>query len=148
MNFKRWHQFLVRNSKMSMGCATKVFAVCSICQTCAALGLSQLPLPYSWKWQWARNCLITINTGCPVNLICPATWTVQVYSLNSFPQISTTKVWSRKSTFSNRYCITALGPVLLLRHDTVARILVNGSAALKKSCTPIGWKDCDSLRLL
>ena len=40
------------------------------------------------------------------------------------------------------------GPVLLLRHDAVARILANGSAAFFESCAPIGWKDCDSVRSL
>ena len=122
---------------MSMGCATKLFAVCSICQTCTALGLSQLPLPYGWKSQWTQNCLLTINARCLVNHIWPATCTVPVYSMNSFPQISTTKVWSRKSTFSNRYCITALGT---LCPDAVARILANGSAAFFESCNAIGWK--------
>ena len=33
----------------------------------------------------------------------------------------------------------ALGPVLLLRHDAVARILVNGSAAYIESCAAIDW---------
>ena len=60
------------------------------------------------------------------------------------------------------------GPVLLLRHDAVARILANGSEAdavailsangseadavailsANGSEAPIGWKDCDSIRLL
>ena len=39
-----------------------------------------------------------------------------------------------------------LGLVLLLRHDTVARILANGSAAFFESCAAIGWKDRDSVR--
>ena len=33
------------------------------------------------------------------------------------------------------------GPVLPLRHDAVARVLANGSAAFFESCTTIGWKD-------
>ena len=36
-----------------------------------------------------------------------------------------------------------LGPVLLLRHDAVARILANGIAAFFESCDAIGWKACD-----
>ena len=35
----------------------------------------------------------------------------------------------------------AQGPVLLLRHDAVARILANGRAAFFESCGAIGWKD-------
>ena len=42
----------------------------------------------------------------------------------------------------------SLGPVLLLRHDAVARILANGSAAFFESCAVIGWKDCDRVRSL
>ena len=45
------------------------------------------------------------------------------------------------------WCITQ-GPVLILRHDAVARILANGSAAFFESCAAIGWKACDSIRLL
>ena len=40
------------------------------------------------------------------------------------------------------------GPVLLLRHDAVARILANGSAAFIESCLAIGWNSCDSIRSL
>ena len=40
------------------------------------------------------------------------------------------------------------GPVLLLRHDAVARILVNGSAAFIESYAAIGWNYCDSVRSL
>ena len=40
------------------------------------------------------------------------------------------------------------GPVLLLWHDTVARILTNGSAAFFESYAAIGLKDCDSVRSL
>ena len=40
------------------------------------------------------------------------------------------------------------GPVLLLRHDAVARILANGSAAFIESCAAIGWNSCDSVRSL
>ena len=40
------------------------------------------------------------------------------------------------------------GWVLLLRHDAVARILANGSAAFFESCAAIGWKDCNSVRSL
>ena len=40
------------------------------------------------------------------------------------------------------------GPVSPLRHDAVARILANGSAAFFESCAAIGWKDCDSVRSL
>ena len=40
------------------------------------------------------------------------------------------------------------GPVLLLRHDAVARILANGSAAFIESCAAIGWNFCDSVRSL
>ena len=35
------------------------------------------------------------------------------------------------------------GSVLLLRHDAVARILANGSAAFFESCDAIGWNSCD-----
>ena len=38
------------------------------------------------------------------------------------------------------------GPVLLLQHDAVARILANGSAAFIESCAAIGWNSCDSVR--
>ena len=41
-----------------------------------------------------------------------------------------------------------LSPVLLLRHDAVARILANGSAAFFESCAAISWNDCDSVRSL
>ena len=40
------------------------------------------------------------------------------------------------------------GPVLLLRHDAVARILANGSAAFIESCPAIGWNSGDSVRSL
>ena len=40
------------------------------------------------------------------------------------------------------------GPVLLLWHDAVARILANGSAAFIESCVAIGWSSCDSVRSL
>ena len=39
----------------------------------------------------------------------------------------------------------AQGPVLLMRHDAVARILANGGAAFFESCTAIGWKACEPL---
>ena len=39
-------------------------------------------------------------------------------------------------------------PVLLLRHDAVARILANRSAAYFESYTAIGWKSCDNIRSL
>ena len=35
-----------------------------------------------------------------------------------------------------------------LRHDAVARILANGSAAFIESCAAIGWNSCDSVRSL
>ena len=38
------------------------------------------------------------------------------------------------------------GPVLLLRHDAVAGILANGSAAFIEGCAAIGWNSCDSVR--
>ena len=41
-----------------------------------------------------------------------------------------------------------LGPALLMRHDAVARILANGSAAFIESCAAIGWNSCDSVRSL
>ena len=37
-------------------------------------------------------------------------------------------------------------PVLLLRHDAVARILANGNAAFIESCAAVGWNSCDSAR--
>ena len=40
------------------------------------------------------------------------------------------------------------GPILLLRHDAVARHSANGSAAFIKSFVDICWKDCDSVRSL
>ena len=40
------------------------------------------------------------------------------------------------------------GPVFLLRHDAVARILANGSAAFIESCAAIGWNSCNSVRSL
>ena len=40
------------------------------------------------------------------------------------------------------------GPVLLPRHDAVAQILANGSAAFIESCAAIGWNSCDSVRSL
>ena len=40
------------------------------------------------------------------------------------------------------------GPVLLLRHDAVARILANRSAAFIESWAAIGWYSCDSVRSL
>ena len=40
------------------------------------------------------------------------------------------------------------GPVLLVRHDAVPRILDNGNAAFFESCAAIAWKDCDSIRSL
>ena len=49
---------------------------------------------------------------------------------------------------ASQKCIPTLGPLLLLRHDAVVRILANGSAAFFESCAAIGWKDCDSVRLL
>ena len=36
------------------------------------------------------------------------------------------------------------GPVLLLRHGAVARILANGDAAFFESCAAIGWNDCEA----
>ena len=42
------------------------------------------------------------------------------------------------------YLTIPLGPVLLVRHDAVARILANGSAAFFESCAAPGWKDCDN----
>ena len=44
--------------------------------------------------------------------------------------------------------VETLCTVLLLRHHDVTRILANGSAAFFESCTTIGWKDFDSVRLL
>ena len=41
--------------------------------------------------------------------------------------------------------IDAQGPVLILRHDAVARILANGRVAFFESCAAIGWKDCYSV---
>ena len=41
-----------------------------------------------------------------------------------------------------------LCPVPLLRHDAVARISANWSAAFFESCAAIGWRDCDNARLL
>ena len=40
------------------------------------------------------------------------------------------------------------GPVLLLRHDAVAKNLVNGSAAFIESCAAGGWNSCDSVKSL
>ena len=40
------------------------------------------------------------------------------------------------------------GPVLLLRHYALERVLANGSAAFFESCAPIGWKDCNSVSSL
>ena len=52
--------------------------------------------------------------------------------------------WSRQLT---HICTT--GPCLaILRHDAVARILANGSAAFIESCAAIGWNSCDSVRSL
>ena len=42
----------------------------------------------------------------------------------------------------------ALGPVLLLRHDAVARISANESAAFIESCAAIGWNSCNSVKSL
>ena len=41
-----------------------------------------------------------------------------------------------------------LGPLLLLRHEAVARLSANGSAAFIEICAAIGCKDCDSVRSL
>ena len=49
------------------------------------------------------------------------------------------------ATESDRCSKTAQGPVLLLRHDAVAIILANGSAAYFESCVAIGWNACDSI---
>ena len=38
--------------------------------------------------------------------------------------------------------------VLLLRHDAVARIFANGSAAFIKSYAAIDWNSCDSVKSL
>ena len=46
----------------------------------------------------------------------------------------------RKHIQANNKKNTLLNPVLLLRHDAVARILANGSAAFFESCIAIGWK--------
>ena len=43
---------------------------------------------------------------------------------------------------------TVQGPVLLLRHDVVARLLANGVAAFIESSATIACKDCDSARSL
>ena len=52
---------------------------------------------------------------------------------------------SRTCAMSVKYC-SIQGSVLLLWYDAVASILANGSAAFKESCTPIGWKDCGSVK--
>ena len=44
--------------------------------------------------------------------------------------------------------LLALGPVLLLRHNAVAMLLANGSAAFFESCAAIGWNSCYSVRSL
>ena len=45
-------------------------------------------------------------------------------------------------------CEEFQGPVLLLRHDAVARILANWSAAFIESCAAICWNFCDSVKSL
>ena len=47
-----------------------------------------------------------------------------------------------------QYSAEYLGPVLLLRYDTVTRILANGSAAFIESCAAIGWNSWDSVTSL
>ena len=41
-----------------------------------------------------------------------------------------------------------LGPVLLVRHNAVARIFANGSAAFIENCAANGWNSCDSIKPL
>ena len=40
------------------------------------------------------------------------------------------------------------GPIRLLQHDAVARILAYGGTAFIESCAAIGWNSCDSVMSL